>query len=457
MNLQIAPSIDALAEEPFVPDPAHRFIPTPFQKLAADRARTRRPMKSPPKITHLIGALGNGGAERQLINLVTALADRQMDVNVLTLEEIAGPHAFHLPALSARNIPARAIDRTADPIDTLRHIPNLDNLLAALPAWLRPWPFQVAQTLAADPPDILHLWLDFTNITGAIAALMLGIPRIMLSTRSVNPTHFSYMNTPWFRPWYAFLATVPDLLLLNNSLAGRDDYARWMNVSPARFEVIYNGVSHQKSAATADEIAAFRRQIGVAPQDRLLAGIFRFSEEKRPLLFLETACRAMHDFPTLHTAIIGHGPLEADLRAQIAQSPFASRIHLVGPRTDMPVIYAAADVLLQTSTLEGTPNTLLEAQCAGCPVVSTPAGGAVECLLDGQTGFIADDAPSLAARVCQILGYADLRKRISAAGRIFIRDRFAMQRMVDAHVRLYGRPQRPVRRPPRSPMPQSPA
>ncbi len=259
------------------------------------------------------------------------------------------------------------------------------------------------------------------------------------------------MNTPWFRPWYAFLAKIPDLIFLNNSLAGRDDYAHWMHVSPARFEVIRNGITQNSADPTPEQIAAFRHEIALAPHHRLLTGIFRFSEEKRPQLFLETACA-----PPWHACCLTSTPPSSAtapwnrISAPASPNPpFAPRIHLLPPRTDMPIIYAATDVLLQTSILEGTPNTLLEAQAAGCPVVTTPAGGAVECLVENQTGFIAEDAPALADRALRLLNNPALRSQFSAAARLFIHNNFAMQRMINAHTKLYTRPQ--------SPHPQTPA
>ena len=45
------------------------------------------------------------------------------------------------------------------------------------------------------------------------------------------------------------------------------------------------------------------------------------------------------------------------------------------------------DVLLQTSVVEGLPNTLIEAQYCGVPVVTTDSGGSKETIVDGVTGF----------------------------------------------------------------------
>ncbi len=67
----------------------------------------------------------------------------------------------------------------------------------------------------------------------------------------------------------------------------------------------------------------------------------------------------------------------------------------------MPAVYFAIDVVVQTSDNEGTPVSLIEAQAAGVPVVSTRVGGTASVVVDGQTGVLAepDDEERFAMRL----------------------------------------------------------
>ncbi len=112
-------------------------------------------------------------------------------------------------------------------------------------------------------------------------------------------------------------------------------------------------------------------------------------------------------------------------------------MHLLSPRTDIHAIYGASHVLLQTSILEGTPNTLLEAQAAGCPVVTTPGGGAIECATPDRTGFIAETPASLVGALTRILDDAALHERLSGAAPGFVEERFGLSRMMSEVVALY--------------------
>ncbi|WP_317643302.1 glycosyltransferase [Bombiscardovia apis] len=65
--------------------------------------------------------------------------------------------------------------------------------------------------------------------------------------------------------------------------------------------------------------------------------------------------------------LVGAGPLEAELKRQVASSPFISRILFYGPSEDPSKLYQAMDMFALPSLFEGLPISLLEAQSAGLP------------------------------------------------------------------------------------------
>jgi len=67
------------------------------------------------------------------------------------------------------------------------------------------------------------------------------------------------------------------------------------------------------------------------------------------------------------------------------------RIHLLGLRNNIADYMYCADVLVLSSTHEGMPLVVLEALCMGLPIVSTPAGGIVNVVENNINGFISDD------------------------------------------------------------------
>ncbi|MFC0505608.1 glycosyltransferase family 4 protein [Micromonospora costi] len=115
----------------------------------------------------------------------------------------------------------------------------------------------------------------------------------------------------------------------------------------------------------------------------------------------------------------------ADLRARLATTGLADRVHLAGPRTgaELDAAYAAADLLVLPSRAETYGMVVVEALARGVPVLGTAVGGLPEALgraPDGERpGLLVppDDPPALAAALRRWLGDADLRDRLRGAAR----------------------------------------
>jgi glycosyltransferase involved in cell wall biosynthesis len=88
-----------------------------------------------------------------------------------------------------------------------------------------------------------------------------------------------------------------------------------------------------------------------------------------------------------HLLIIGGGPLESRLRAQIAGYGLESKIHLLGEISNPQPWFKRASVFVLSSDSEGYPNVLLEALAHGLPVVSTDCEfGPAQILGNGRYG-----------------------------------------------------------------------
>src|SRR4029077_14742658 len=90
----------------------------------------------------------------------------------------------------------------------------------------------------------------------------------------------------------------------------------------------------------------------------------------------------------------------------VARRGLNAYVHVLGSRDDIAQLLAAIDVLILTSDSEGLPGVLIEAQMAGCPIVTVPVGGVRELVDDGETGVGNEqvDANEVAERVVALLG-----------------------------------------------------
>ena len=98
------------------------------------------------------------------------------------------------------------------------------------------------------------------------------------------------------------------------------------------------------------------------------------------------------------------------------------------------------------SRFEGMPNVLIEAQLAGRPVVTTPAGGAPETVLHGQTGWVLSSAETVdveeaANRLCEIAGFSPARRlAMNDAARAWAEQSFSVDAMLDRTVQVFMAP-----------------
>jgi glycosyltransferase involved in cell wall biosynthesis/SAM-dependent methyltransferase len=412
-----------------------RWIEANNRQLAKQRLpRPDRPLR----ITHYIGALYCGGAERQLCNLARGQQERGHRVEVLTTYPPEGDAGHYQELLNLYHIPVRAagmrvLSRKARKVFEGAQLANV--------TWeIRTFVRLLYAELVKEKPDVLHCWLDHGNIVGAIAGLLAGVPRILMSFRNSNPTHFPRFYKSYMQPWYQVLAASKRIEYLSNSHSGAASYATWINIPSERIHVVLNGLcrDHFPQPSDANREAA-RRLFGLAPEHKVVAGLFRFDEQKQPELFLQVIRQAAAQVEHLRVLIAGVGHLEEQMRAIIERDRMTSYVHMLGRLEDVSQVLLASDVLLLTSTLEGCPNAVMEAQYLGVPVVATDAGGTCDALIDGQTGFLTgiQDDGQLTERIVAILNDETLRLRLASRARAFAVQAFDQDQMVELVIRVY--------------------
>jgi glycosyltransferase involved in cell wall biosynthesis len=385
------------------------------------------------------GSLQPGGAERQLTNAVHGLARRGIrDITVLCAHlapQQLEAYDFFSTELASCGVVARQIRRRSPlyaslPAGLLEAAPVLPNALVCDVADL--W-----RELISLRPAVVHAWLDWSNIRAGIAAVLAGTPRLVLSGRNLNPSHF-FFHEPVMQPAYRALLSRPGVVLLNNSLAGARDYAHWLSVQPEEISIVYNGVvlpPPDRDAALAE-----RQRIGVPDGALLIGSMFRFSPEKRPLLWVDAAAAIAARCADVYFALYGAGPMRAEISRRVAELGLGRRVMFPGLSADAVAALGAMDVFLLTSEAEGTPNAAIEAQWAGNPVVACPAGGMAEAFLPGETGILVPcvDPEAIADAVLRLAANRAWRQRIRSIGPDFVASRFGLDRMIDELIEHYG-------------------
>ena len=284
-------------------------------------------------------------------------------------------------------------------------------------------------------PDILHTHTAKAGAVGRLAARIAGParPKIVVHTfhGHVLRGYFGTAKTEAFRRLERGLARSSDALIAVSPEV-RDDLVQ-LGVAPReKIVVIRLGLDLDRRLATAPGASeALRAELGV-PDGRFLVGwLGRMTEIKRVDDLLRAFAGLREAGADADLLVVGDGPLRADLESLAAELGVRDRCHFTGFRSDVGAIYAACDAIALTSANEGTPVTVIEAQAAGRPVVSTNVGGVRDIVTDGVSGFIVPpgDVDAVAAKLRLLADDPELRDRFGAAGRP-ARDRYSVPRLV---------------------------
>ena len=200
--------------------------------------------------------------------------------------------------------------------------------------------------------------------------------------------------------------------------------------------MVENGVPIPPQGALQKLRASVRERLGIRPDQLFGLGVGRLVEQKRPLVFLDTAKKILSREPNSFFYWVGDGLLRADWNRVIVENKLEDHVKLAGWCQSVLEFYAAADFFLHTAEFEGLPLALLEALAAGLPVVVTPN-------LMRDLDFLNQDN-SLSADLektdwIEALLDPDDRAKRSKHTRALAIKRFSVQRMTKEYVALYER------------------
>jgi colanic acid/amylovoran biosynthesis glycosyltransferase len=134
--------------------------------------------------------------------------------------------------------------------------------------------------------------------------------------------------------------------------------------------------------------------------------------------------------------IIGEGPLEQELRAQIAAAGLEKLVQLTGPRTQAQIAteLAGATVFVlpcrreSDGGMDNLPTVIMEAMAAGLPVISTPLAGVPEMVENGTSGELVpeQDPAALAVAIQRLIDDPQKARQLGERGRQIATEKFAI-------------------------------
>jgi glycosyltransferase involved in cell wall biosynthesis len=207
-----------------------------------------------------------------------------------------------------------------------------------------------------------------------------------------------------------------------------------LGVRRSRILMIRNGVRYVEP-----ERVTLRDELRLRPEDRLVVSVGNLYPVKGHQYLVDALALLVKKHPRLHIAIAGRGGLEDALRLKASEVGLSDRMHLLGLRSDIPAILAAADIFALPSLSEGLPLALIEAMFAACPIVATSVGEVGVVLEGGQVGVLVEpgDAHALAAALDALLADPVRAKALGQRAARHARNQYSLARMVGRYANLY--------------------
>jgi len=175
--------------------------------------------------------------------------------------------------------------------------------------------------------------------------------------------------------------------------------------------------------------------------DPLVVFVGRLVQNKGLQYLVEAFAEVLRDIPEAKLIIAGEGTLKKELLIMIRKLNLQNSIKLVGrvPSKELPAIYAAADLVVLPSIMEGFGMTLLEAMATAKPCVATAVGGIPEVVINGETGLLVPpgDSSALHKAICTVLEDRSLSRKLGEAGCRRVENRFTSDIVAKETVVVY--------------------
>jgi len=182
---------------------------------------------------------------------------------------------------------------------------------------------------------------------------------------------------------------------------------------------------------------AFHPPATVPDRDGFSIGLVKSLE---PRYGIDHAIRAMSTVadavPGAILTIAGDGSMRTELEALVVDLDLVDTVEFAGrvEHGSVPSLMRSFDVLLNTTVVpESFGVVILEGSATGIPVITSDVGGVGEVCADGETSLFVPpgDAAAIGAAVIELARDSEMRSRLGAAGRAFVRDRFEWESTVD--------------------------
>ncbi len=274
--------------------------------------------------------------------------------------------------------------------------------------------------------DVVHLHSRRgADVMGAIAAKWAGIPTV-LSRRVDNPeSRFA----PFKYKLYDQVITISEAIksvLIQAGVPEHNIQCVRSSLDAKRFDL---PVNH----------ARWEQLLGTKAKHRKIAMLAQLIPRKGHALLIDAAHEIRQKHPDTVFVLFGKGALLESLQQDINRQGLQESFFLPGFIQNIEELLPGCYVVAHPAYREGLGISLLQAQAAGVPVVTSATGGMLEVIAEPCTGFFIEPGnhQQLATQLIKLLDDTALRERMGQKAKDWVNATFSVKKMAQGNAEVY--------------------
>lgn len=358
----------------------------------------------PIKVLHLIPTLSSGGAERQLVNLVSGTSDKIVNhvVCVISKAEFFAP----------------IIRQAGHKVIELKISAKHPFLRAAT---------KFRQIIREEKPDIIHSWLYDANISARLAKLLDRktplITSLQLPDYEPKFARIAGWNLQKVRVLKAidkFTALIAQPYFVPCSHFVKNSYQKNYGIDERKTEVIYNSVNSDLLSVSEDDLKKLHEEFAFPSDAFVFLNVGRLDPQKNHKVMFEAFRHVLAEIPNSFLLLAGVGTTatENDLKNLTEDLQISDKVYFLGRRNDVDALLEFADVFIFPSMFEGLGVALIEAMFKSLPCIVSRIEIFEEVITDGETGLMVEPTSPFELKDAMIKLYqdAELRRSLGEKG-----------------------------------------
>ncbi|MDP3113407.1 MAG: glycosyltransferase family 4 protein [Candidatus Cloacimonadaceae bacterium] len=237
-------------------------------------------------------------------------------------------------------------------------------------------------------PDIVHTHTAKAGFIGRTAAWLAKTPIILHTFHGNNFSgYFGKLMSAFSINAERLLASISTRIIAISEQQ-RDELIKFRICPKEKTRIIHLGFDFSKITHSASDVGAFKAAYSIASNHKFIAFVGRLTAIKNPHQFIKIASAVLESRQDVVFAFVGDGEMAEELKKEVRRLGFQENIIFTGFIQDLKPLYADLDILLLTSSNEGTPVAIIEAMANRKIVVASRVGGIPNLITHTKSGFL---------------------------------------------------------------------